>query len=590
MNGTGSKFWIGMVLGIIGMVIMLILVPIIRDLAVGVTVKNALDILEREGYVAYSNPEGELITKGVLPETANTYELGNVNYEWKNLYLGDAGGILLGTAQDVYLHRHAADQLGVHSDLNLEGNALLGGTRVKIGETTIWATTGAWQIEPSTGDLIGALVLRPSGTVDRSFIQIRNASDESNFGNIIIDIDGSIAKIIGGREGTGTAPTELQISGMTLKVDNIHELTAGANVTFGTDIDLGGNALLGGTNVQLVERVVPGWGNFYIKPTATGQHVAFEIVPTGTGKQVLLNLRNAEDFANSGRVSLQIYGDTAKIVSGKDGTGTAPNKLQIEGMDLKIGDRSIKDILTLEGRTGGDWWIDATHDGVTGRSTIFRTYNAALTSKLDRLTITGGADIATVKIMNADLNIGANKLKTTNLALKEYNADYLQVRNAADTANKGLVVKWLSFTGAIEAWNSPVWFQTQNADGAYLIAKARKTGVGMEEIFRMVGATEPFMQLTSLGYGVKTVTAAYTAAYDAVIRCDASAGAFTVSLPTASGIKGKAYLIKKVDSSANAVTIDPYGTETIDGAATITLASQYDSVIVVSDGTNWMKF
>jgi len=213
-----------------------------------------------------------------------------------------------------------------------------------------------------------------------------------------------------------------------------------------------------------------------------------------------------------------------------------------------------------------------------------------LTSKLDRLTITGGADIATVKIMNADLNIGANKLKTTNLALKEYNADYLQVRNAADTANKGLVVKWLSFTGAIEAWNSPVWFQTQNADGAYLIAKARKTGVGMEEIFRMVGATEPFMQLTSLGYGVKTVTAAYTAAYDAVIRCDASAGAFTVSLPTASGIKGKAYLIKKVDSSANAVTIDPYGTETIDGAATVTLASQYDSVIVVSDGTNWMKF
>jgi len=84
MNGTGSKFWIGMVLGIIGMVIMLILVPIIRDLAVGVTVKNALDILEREGYVAYSNPEGELINKGVVPETAKTYERGNVNYEWKN--------------------------------------------------------------------------------------------------------------------------------------------------------------------------------------------------------------------------------------------------------------------------------------------------------------------------------------------------------------------------------------------------------------------------------------------------------------------------------------------------------------------------
>jgi len=121
MNGTGSKFWIGMVLGIIGMVIMLILVPIIRDLAVGVTVKNALNILEREGYVAYSNPEGELITKGVLPETADAYDLGNVNYEWKNLYLGDAGGIVLGTAQDVNLYRSAANVLKTDDSLEIAG-------------------------------------------------------------------------------------------------------------------------------------------------------------------------------------------------------------------------------------------------------------------------------------------------------------------------------------------------------------------------------------------------------------------------------------------------------------------------------------
>jgi len=87
MNGTGSKFWTGMILGIIGMLIMLFMVPIIRDLATDITVENALNILEREGYVAYSNPAGELVTKGVMPEEDVTYDLGTPLKRWRDLYL-----------------------------------------------------------------------------------------------------------------------------------------------------------------------------------------------------------------------------------------------------------------------------------------------------------------------------------------------------------------------------------------------------------------------------------------------------------------------------------------------------------------------
>jgi len=59
-----------------------------------------------------------------------------------------------------------------------------------------------------------------------------------------------------------------------------------------------------------------------------------------------------------------------------------------------------------------------------------------------------------------------------------------------------------------------------------------------------------------------------------------------VTLPTAVGIAGRQYTIKKVDSSANTVTIaSPAGT--IDGAATKALASQWQAARVLSDGQNW---
>ena len=74
---------------------------------------------------------------------------------------------------------------------------------------------------------------------------------------------------------------------------------------------------------------------------------------------------------------------------------------------------------------------------------------------------------------------------------------------------------------------------------------------------------------------------------DNVILCNASAGAFTITLPTAVGRSGKMYNIKKIDSTSNIVTVDGDGTETIDDGLTADLTVQYESITVVSDGTEW---
>jgi hypothetical protein len=45
--------------------------------------------------------------------------------------------------------------------------------------------------------------------------------------------------------------------------------------------------------------------------------------------------------------------------------------------------------------------------------------------------------------------------------------------------------------------------------------------------------------------------------------------------------------IKKIDASVNAVTIDGNASETIDGATTKALSSQYASYEIACDGSAW---
>lgn len=87
---------------------------------------------------------------------------------------------------------------------------------------------------------------------------------------------------------------------------------------------------------------------------------------------------------------------------------------------------------------------------------------------------------------------------------------------------------------------------------------------------------------------VNTITTATTLTpYYAVVLCNAVSAAFTVTLPPAADATGVRYDIKKTDSSANAVTIDGDGSETIDGNLTVLVNLQYESVPVISDGSNW---
>ena len=67
---------------------------------------------------------------------------------------------------------------------------------------------------------------------------------------------------------------------------------------------------------------------------------------------------------------------------------------------------------------------------------------------------------------------------------------------------------------------------------------------------------------------------------------DTVGGAVTINLPAVADSKGNIYYIKKLGSTGN-VTIDPNGSETIDGATTQIIGSQWDCIETYCNGTAW---
>jgi hypothetical protein len=84
-------------------------------------------------------------------------------------------------------------------------------------------------------------------------------------------------------------------------------------------------------------------------------------------------------------------------------------------------------------------------------------------------------------------------------------------------------------------------------------------------------------------------TSAYTVqTSDEIITGDATSASFTISLPTAVGITGQTFTIKRMNAGVNSVSIGTTSSQTIDGAPSWVLNAQYKYLKVVSNGANWL--
>lgn len=99
------------------------------------------------------------------------------------------------------------------------------------------------------------------------------------------------------------------------------------------------------------------------------------------------------------------------------------------------------------------------------------------------------------------------------------------------------------------------------------------------------GATGP-AGASGSALAVTVKTAAYTAAVNDLVLCNATGAAFTVTLP-ASPAANAVVAVKKIDTTTNIVTVVGSGGTTIDGDTTLTLNAPRSGATMQYDGTNW---
>ena len=93
----------------------------------------------------------------------------------------------------------------------------------------------------------------------------------------------------------------------------------------------------------------------------------------------------------------------------------------------------------------------------------------------------------------------------------------------------------------------------------------------------------------SLAIGYSSISSpSYTASKsDCIMGVSAPGGGTTIYLPAAGGVSGRLYTIKNLNG--NAISIDPNGTESIDGSSSnYSLNTQWKYVTLVSNGSNWL--
>lgn len=158
---------------------------------------------------------------------------------------------------------------------------------------------------------------------------------------------------------------------------------------------------------------------------------------------------------------------------------------------------------------------------------------------------------------------------------------FFNAQTGAST-NHGIGVNGtINFSGALMPNN------TAGTSGQVLTS----AGAGVVPTWAAVGAT-------SLSTPILTTTGSFHTAITSTTSdltldnthhtmvVDASSAARTITLPTALSAWRRIYVIKKFDN-VNNVTIDANGSETIDRVTTQTLTTQYSSITLQSDGTEW---
>jgi hypothetical protein len=92
----------------------------------------------------------------------------------------------------------------------------------------------------------------------------------------------------------------------------------------------------------------------------------------------------------------------------------------------------------------------------------------------------------------------------------------------------------------------------------------------------------------SITQPVRSITTDYVLTnFDRMIFADTTSNNITIYLPSATTTLGREFIIQRVVSGANVLTIQAYTGETVEGSGSVTLSAAGDTITIISNGTDF---
>jgi hypothetical protein len=201
-------------------------------------------------------------------------------------------------------------------------------------------------------------------------------------------------------------------------------------------------------------------------------------------------------------------------------------------------------------------------------------------------------DILATTLMR--VSAGASTYRALRMSTGLADRVYFSANNTAEGSNSGSDVEIGFYTDA--GANFAGFIMKRAASLAASVSTfytplVANLGLGVNTGATALGATLDVngdLRFTSCRTAIVTKAAAYTlTSSDSTVRANAATGIFTLTLPDATLHSGREFFIKKIDSTANAITVATTASQTIDGAATASLTTQYQILRLQSNGAGW---
>ena len=329
-----------------------------------------------------------------------------------------------------------------------------------------------------------------------------------------------------------------------------------------------------------------GKGGDYLRlrgDAGTSSVVGSSTLALGSLDDIIIQPANDLLFATSlGNIKLwdtdgSVGGGSKVILIGNAATNPTTNPLNAGILYADASDGS-----KLKWRVPSGTVFDLTATGAGGGITNSAVNNELM--KSDGTNAIGSGILSTVEghiIMGLASTAGAARTFTANGSEAHVSISFSGKGNGSLAFLSGGSIRFLIANNQIGFFGATAAHQQGPVTTAQGIADAL-TAYGLLQTSTISGSTSRPSVTT-----VSSDTTISITGSEQIVRGDTTSSNVTTTLPTASGITGHIIILKRISAGTNTWTIDANSTETIDGDLTAVLTTQYESITIFSNGTNW---